>query len=116
MMKELKIVSVMAFVVLAGCSSINTHTTHSQPKPINVPSHPYPKGAVETKTGGYVRLKFDIDESGKTDNIKVINSEPKGVFDDSAKKTVSQMVFPKNHATKDATYRINYSTVDVNNL
>ena len=44
----------------------------------------YPKKAIKENLEGYVVFKFDITESGETDNIEVVKSSPKGVFDKSA--------------------------------
>ena len=33
---------------------------------------------------GFVVLKFDITETGSTDNIKIVKSSPKGIFEKNA--------------------------------
>lgn len=50
----------------------------------------YPKTAAEKGQEGFVVLQFDITESGATDNIKVVKSEPAGVFEQNAKSAFSQ--------------------------
>lgn len=44
----------------------------------------YPKDAAKKGIEGSVVLQFDITESGATDNIKIVESFPKGTFDASA--------------------------------
>jgi TonB family protein len=44
----------------------------------------YPEKAIEENIEGYVVLEFDITETGTTDNIQVVQSSPKGVFDKNA--------------------------------
>lgn len=47
--------------------------------------------AAETEPGmGFVLLSFDIDEAGKPINIRVIDSEPKLIFDKSAMSALSK--------------------------
>ncbi len=46
----------------------------------------------ETKEApeGWVRMSFDITESGTTDNIKILDSSPSGKFDNEAVKALSK--------------------------
>jgi TonB family protein len=39
---------------------------------------------------GWVRMSFDITESGTTDNIKILDSSPSGKFDSEAVKALSK--------------------------
>lgn len=39
---------------------------------------------------GYVQLKFDVDTTGNTENIQVIESQPEGVFDEAAVRALSK--------------------------
>lgn len=53
-------------------------------QPIKRVEPTYPASAISENQEGYVVMEFDITETGTTANIKVIDSSPKGVFDDSA--------------------------------
>lgn len=44
----------------------------------------YPAGAAMRGTEGWVKVQFDISGQGKTFNIEVLSSEPKGVFESAA--------------------------------
>lgn len=44
----------------------------------------YPTKAIKENLEGYVVFKFDITETGATDNIEVVKSSPEGVFDKTA--------------------------------
>jgi len=48
----------------------------------------YPMNALRNGTQGWVKLAFDISEIGQVINVKVVNSEPKGIFDKAAKKAL----------------------------
>jgi TonB family protein len=43
----------------------------------------YPKAAVDECIEGYVIFRYEVDDEGRTANIKVIESSPKGVFEES---------------------------------
>jgi TonB family protein len=50
----------------------------------------YPAGALHARTEGWVVLGFDLDGSGKAANIRVIGSQPPGVFEQSAITSVER--------------------------
>ncbi|WP_334056929.1 M56 family metallopeptidase [Alteromonas sp. S005] len=50
----------------------------------------YPEKAAKNDLEGFVVLSFDITETGTTDNVKVVESQPAGVFDKSAKVALKQ--------------------------
>ncbi|NVK55810.1 MAG: M56 family metallopeptidase [Alteromonadaceae bacterium] len=50
----------------------------------------YPAEAVQSDTEGLVVMQFDITETGTTDNIKVLESVPKGIFDESAVQAMTK--------------------------
>lgn len=58
-----------------------THAT-----PVKTVNPVYPKAAAAENVEGFVVLQFDITEEGATDNIRVVESEPAGIFDNNAKK------------------------------
>lgn len=53
----------------------------------------YPKQASLKGVTGYVVLQFDILPDGTTDNISVIDSKPAKVFDESAKRALSNWTY-----------------------
>ncbi len=48
----------------------------------------YPESAAERGIEGYVLLEFTVTETGATADPVIIESQPKGIFDDAAKKAV----------------------------
>lgn len=48
----------------------------------------YPESAAERGIEGYVLLEFTVTETGATADPKVIEAQPKGVFDEAAMKAV----------------------------
>ncbi|MBT3137218.1 energy transducer TonB [Alteromonas sp. ALT199] len=60
---------------------------------LSYPAIAIDKGAPETQdsapTEGWVKLSFEISETGKTENIQVIESSPAGYFDAEAIKALA---------------------------
>ena len=50
----------------------------------------YPTKALRSNKEGYVVLSFDINESGRVINIKVLEAEPKRLFDREAKRALKK--------------------------
>lgn len=59
-------------------------------KPVMRVEPVYPAKAAKNKISGAIVLKFDIGTDGSTQNIEVINAEPKKVFDKAAKDALAQ--------------------------
>ncbi|OJF68879.1 energy transducer TonB [Alteromonas sp. V450] len=67
-----------------GKANINEATPIVHISPI------YPTQAAKEDIEGFVVLSFDITETGTTDNLSIVKSEPTGVFDESAKIALEQ--------------------------
>ena len=53
----------------------------------------YPESARVQRLEGFVTLAYDVTASGNVDNVRVINSEPAGVFDNAAIAAVRDWQF-----------------------
>lgn len=53
----------------------------------------YPGRAIKSQTEGWVEVSFSIDTKGIPYNLKVLNSEPKGIFEKAALKSVEKWRF-----------------------
>jgi len=51
-----------------------------------------PRG-VSSKTTGYVVVSFNIGTNGRVSDVQIVESQPQGVFDDSAKEAVRRWVY-----------------------
>lgn len=58
--------------------------------PVSFQSPKYPMDAVRHHIEGYASFEFDITPAGKVQNIKVLDSKPKGVFVQTAKDALEQ--------------------------
>lgn len=78
----MKIIVLLGFLVLiSACSS-----TASNP-PITASQNQTAQSQIKS---AYVRLLFDIDESGKPENIIVVESSHNGLFDQEAIRSLQQ--------------------------
>lgn len=63
-------------------------TQDSAPAPLVRVEPQYPRQAAMSGQEGWVRLRFDINASGDVENVEVVDSEPRRVFDSSARQAV----------------------------
>lgn len=82
-------------LILSGCTSSNHKVT-------------YPFRAGELRVAGDVSVLYDINEEGRTRNIRVINAEPKNYFEKSIKQDVSNWQFATNNPRKDVRLDVSY--------
>lgn len=61
-----------------------------QPRPRVRISPSYPSTAASRGIEGFVELSFSVSSSGKVEDIKIINSEPRNVFDKVAKQALKK--------------------------
>jgi bla regulator protein BlaR1 len=59
----------------------------------------YPVMAEQNNTQGSVILSFDIESDGSVENVTIVNSEPKPIFDHSAKEALQQWKY-ETHGKK----------------
>lgn len=61
----------------------------------------YPQRAQNLRIDGEVSVLYDIDQSGKVSNIRLIKAEPPYVFDRSVRKQISYWNFTPGEPRKD---------------
>ena len=76
-------------LLLWGCSTIK-----NKPLQLKSGSAPiYPEELKNSGIEGYVVLKYDVSTEGMVTNIRIVESDPARVFDESARKTLSTWRF-----------------------
>jgi protein TonB len=84
----------------ASATSASGGTTHGPVLVRNVNPR-YPTAAVRSNQEGWVEVSFTITPEGNVDDVKVIDAEPRHVFDRAAVEAVSRWKY--DPATKDGT-------------
>jgi len=66
----------------------------------------YPDRAERLRIGGEVSVLYDIDESGKTGNVRLISESPQYVFNRSVSKQIYLWRYPEGSPQKDVPLKI----------
>ncbi|MBS6032055.1 MAG: TonB family protein [Pantoea sp.] len=69
----------------------------------------YPDRAWKLEQDGEVLVSYDIDSLGKARNVKVLESHPAYLFDDSVKQQIYGWKFPANDPKKNLKLRLKFS-------
>lgn len=67
-----------------------SHAITAAPKPISRSNPEYPRGALRRRVDGSVLLEFAVDGSGNVVSPRVLESRPRGVFDEAALSALSK--------------------------
>lgn len=68
----------------------------------------YPRRAKMRQQEGHVKLMFVIGEDGYVYNVKIVESTPEGVFEESALRAIKRWQFRRSNEAKNATITFNY--------
>ena len=68
---------------------------HSEITIVNMNIHSYPTGMLDDIVG-WVKLEFKVDSDGKVAHVKILDAEPKHIFERSAKKSLLKSEFSKS--------------------
>lgn len=68
-------------------------TRHVGPRPLDLSAPHYPANALADHKEGTVTVAFTIQPDGSTADIRIVNSEPPGVFDNAARAAVRRWLF-----------------------
>ena len=95
-----KFASLLLCTALVGCATAQISQKVYQPKDVESPSKPiihitpiYPEQAEIDKVEGWVKMSAVINENGKVTNIRVLDAQPKGVFEDEAKRAFAKWLY-----------------------
>lgn len=75
-----------------GSTYAQTGETRSV-QPLRMEPPMYPRDALRRRQEGFVVVEFTINAEGRTENIEVVESEPRGAFDVEARRAVGRWTF-----------------------
>jgi TonB family protein len=76
--------------------------------PVDIVQPRYPREAVKNNIEGSVTIEFDLSKSGAVLSPRVVEAEPKGVFEDVALKAFSQWQFGKETKRNNLVYTMKF--------
>ena len=72
--------------------------------PVTTVAPKYPMEAAKNRQSGHVKFKFDVNKAGEPINIMIVESTPKGVFDDEALQAFKAWTFDGRNASQNQYY------------
>ncbi len=124
----MRILILMVIVSLAACAPVGTVSKNTMTSeelaaideavPIKIVNPRYPLYAAQNHIEGFVLFVFDIDSEGNPQNIRVLKSEPEGVFERHALASIEQWKFKPKYENgvpvvqKDMRYTLEFKFAD----
>lgn len=68
----------------------------------------YPRRAKIKRLSGFVKLVFTISKEGNVSNVRILDSNPKEMFEKSSIKAIKRWKFKASNENKDATITFNF--------
>lgn len=94
-MKKL-IAGLATAAVFAGVAALSSVPVQAEElKAIKTVAPEYPRGAERRNIEGYVVVQYTVTADGSVKDVKVVEADPEGVFDDAATAAVNQWKFEK---------------------
>lgn len=80
--------------------------------PLSTARPEIPKWAYDRKIEGWVEVEFTVNTEGHVENIRIVDAQPKGVFEDAAVKSISHWIYPEQSHPLDVRQRVEFKLKD----
>ena len=74
----------VATLVCIALATVGCASSSRPPEIVSAGSIVYPADAKDQKVEGYVRVAYDVSVDGSVTNVRVVDANPPGVFDEAA--------------------------------
>ena len=78
----------LAIAVLAFCQTGPSFAQNKQPELVKAVAPKFPRAAERRQIEGFVTVRYEITSDGAVADIVVIDSKPKGIFENSVKRAL----------------------------
>lgn len=98
----------IAALLLCACAAQSPNSANA-PKQIKMVRPAYPFYALSHHIEGFVKFAFDVDAEGKVSELRILQSEPRGLFEPYIIAAVSQWRYEKNKPAKNLKMTIRFA-------
>jgi len=76
--------------------------------PISTPSPPFPDSALRARLSGYVVVTYTVGTDGRVGNMRILESQPRGVFDRTVQQTLGRWRYEPPSAPREITHTFDF--------
>ncbi|WP_052698748.1 TonB family protein [Raoultella terrigena] len=98
----------LLLLLLSGCATDGVKKPLAQPKLLKKSQPVYPIVAHANHLTGYVQVVYDVNAQGKVEELRIVDSQPRYLFDEAVVRAMAQWEFEKNKPYKDMEIRVNF--------
>lgn len=104
----------LLLLLLSGCATDGVKKPLSQPKLLKKSQPVYPIVAYANHLTGYVQVVYDVNAQGKVEELRIVDSQPRYLFDEAVVMAMAQWEFEKNKPYNNMEMRFRFSFAPVN--
>lgn len=71
-----------------------------------------PKDAYDRGVEGWVEIVFVVNKAGKVRNVRIVDAQPRGVFEAAMVEAISRWIYPKSNRNREVKQRFDFKLED----